>query len=132
MPKFFTNSIKHPKEFNIDTGKTDLIKNIESVNQSIGLILLTSKGELYGDPEFGCNLRYLLFEIKNSALEIELKEDIVNALSRYEPRIIVTGDDISIESTDHITYSIKINYRMKYSDYESEYEGIVSEETFYY
>lgn len=128
----FTNSIKHPKEFNLNTGKTDLVGELNSINQSIGLILKTTKGELYGDPEFGCNLVNMLFDNMNDDMSLSIKLDILNALTQFEPRITLSKDDVVVKKAEnsHVTYDVKIHYALARSDYEADYMTVISEETY--
>lgn len=111
----FKESIKHPSIFNLISGGTDLDTKTTSINRCIGLILTTGKGELLGDPEFGCRLYELLFEQYSPALESQIKEEIVKSISKYETRITVTNSDIDIqhiENSDRNKYHISITYNI--------------------
>lgn len=115
----FTSSIKHPKEFSIVTGNTELAKEVESINQSIKLLLLTSKGELFGSPDFGSRLREYLFDYSGDTLYDILKTEIVETLMTQDSRIVVNEDDISFEEED-LTLKIVIKYSVKYTNYSAE------------
>ena len=109
----FKKSIKHPIMFNLTSGVTDLDDKTTSINRCIGLILTTGKGELLGDPDFGCKLYELLFEQYSPALESQIKIEIVNSISKYEKRITVKNSDIDIqhiEDGERNKYHISITY----------------------
>lgn len=109
----YTKSIRYPITFNLTTGKTDVDSDTISINRCIGLILTTGKGELLGDPNFGCRLYEMLFDQYSDILENEIKNEIVNSIKKYEKRITVYQKDITIEhndNTDRNSYTITISY----------------------
>lgn len=115
----FTTSIVHPNEFSLVSGKTQLVHEIASIDQSIRLLLTTAKGELFGDPYFGCNLYSYLFDYSGELLFQLIRDDIVKTLSEQEPRVVVSGNDIEIED-EQGTLKIKIPYKVNYTNYQSE------------
>ena len=64
-------------------------EEIRAIDQSIQNILLTNKLEKPFDPNFGSDLRRLLFELNTMVSEDEVREHIVDSLSEYEPRVRV-------------------------------------------
>ena len=113
----YTNSITHPKMISNVNGNIELDKLSTSINRSIALILLTAKGEMFFNPEFGSNLRYYMFDSINDLLIESLTIEIVNSITQWESRIKVTKDNINIEQVDdrlkiHITYTLT-NSNMK-------------------
>lgn len=114
----FTSSITHPNEFSVITGKTQLIKEIPSIEQSIRLLLTTAKGELFGDPAFGCNLYSYLFEYEGKVLNQLIKDDIVETLTRQDSRVSVSEEDIDIVEEDRFL-RITVRYKVRYSNYSS-------------
>lgn len=111
----YTKSIKYPNPFNLQSGKTDLSESIASINQCIGLILTTAKGELLGDPDFGCTLYEILFEQYSLNTEVLVKKEIAESINTYEHRVTVSEQDISIEESMDETghknrYKITISY----------------------
>lgn len=114
----FLNSLRFPNIFNIDTGSTELDSEYTSINRCIGLILTTARGELLGDPDFGCTLYERLFTAYTDASASQIKSDIVDSLTKYERRIIITPTDIEItpEDTTYNKFFIHITYRVKNSD----------------
>jgi len=102
------NTIIHPKCFNVITGRTQLNNMHQSIQQSLRLIITTTKGELLGDPEFGSNLSKFIYET-NCKIQWKLIEnDLKQAISNYERRIRV--EEIVFSNPDSNTLSIKIAY----------------------
>lgn len=69
----------------------DIYKKVDAaaVIQSVGNIIQTNFGEKPFDPEFGGNIRSMLFENKESYSESFVRERIEYAIGRYEKRAIV-------------------------------------------
>lgn len=63
--------------------KTDLA----SVKQAIKNLLLTNNFEKPFNPNFGANIRALLFDLADSRLENSAREKIEFAIATYEPRV---------------------------------------------
>ena len=120
-----SRSIKHPNTFLIQTGRTQLSKEIESINQSIKLILSTSVGELWGDPEFGSYLYEYLYEYEGDNLTQTIRSEIVRALNRWESRILLDAQGVTV-SYDRNTVIVNINYNIKYTNYTSSFRYITT------
>lgn len=58
---------------------------INVILQKFEMILLTNQGDVYGHPDFGCNLEELLFETRLSAEVI--REDINAQIIKYLPEL---------------------------------------------
>ena len=83
----------------------------ELVAESITRILMTNPGERVGQPYFGVGLRNLLFNQLDDELITNLKENIMDQCSQYEPRAII--NDINIEELiDEHAIIVKISFLM--------------------
>ena len=114
----FTNSIKFPNIFNLESGNTSLDSEYTSINRCLALILTTAKGELLGDPDYGCTLYEQLFNNYTEERQSIIKNDIVDSINKFEKRIIVTSEDITIkpiDNTEH-NFQITISYQLRNSD----------------
>lgn len=57
-----------------------------AVKQAVKNLLLTNFGEKPFNPNFGANLRYLLFELADPDTETDIESRVFAAIERYEPR----------------------------------------------
>ena len=115
----FKTSIKYPITFNLTSGVTDLDDLTTSINRCIGLILTTGKGELLGDPDFGCRLYEMLFNQYSEILENQIKEEIIESINKFESRVSLKEDNITItqdNSDDRNRFKITITYSINGTD----------------
>lgn len=101
-----------PRMVDMKTRKVTLSNTYKSINECLGILLRTRKGELLGDPNYGCNLIERIFRYNGLIVQTLLKEDIVEAVEKYEPRISLSASDITIQPDNeviniYITYTIK-------------------------
>lgn len=58
---------------------------IRVIVQKYEMLIFTNKGDLLGDPDFGCDLQRLLFETKVS--DVRVKSLISQQIDKYVPEI---------------------------------------------
>jgi hypothetical protein len=71
-----------------DVGKKT---GVSAVKSAIVSILKTNHNERMFQPEFGSNIRALLFEQMNPITEQRIKTEVENAVKNHEPRAEVLG-----------------------------------------
>ena len=71
-------------------------KDAAAVKQSIKNLLLTDFYEKPFQPFFGANLRAMLFELADDDTEDEVEENIINAISKYEPRAEILTISVNV------------------------------------
>ena len=76
-----------PQIINRVSKKIDLSDNVQSINECLGILLRTRPGELLGDPDYGCYLIDRVFQYQGIIVDELIKEDILTAVEKYEPRI---------------------------------------------
>ncbi len=93
------------------TGGLRTASGLRLIEQSVSLILGTTKGERVTLPDFGCELNQLVFAPNNPDTLSRIVGTVSEALLRWEPRVTVdnveatpnptnpTRVDISIECT---------------------------------
>lgn len=91
--------------------KIQLSSNTKSINECLGILLRTRPGELLGDPDYGCNLINRIFAYGGAVIEPLIKEDILDAVDKYEPRVVMNDSDITIVE-DIRTVHIYIQYEI--------------------
>jgi hypothetical protein len=97
-----------PAAFNSTYSTTEQIKS-NLVN-----LLLTNKGERVMNPEFGCDLRTVLFDgIVEDTLD-KIRSLINTNVAIFVPEVTVVSIDIT-KDEDHNTISISMQYRVNIS-----------------
>ena len=116
-----------PQIINRATKKIEISENTKSINECLGILLRTRPGELLGDPEYGCLLIERIFMFNGVIVEQLLREDIINAIDAYEPRIVVNNNDIVIVQ-DGRNVRIYIQYEIKETGEINEYNFEITPE----
>ena len=75
---------------------------LEQAGNNIKNLLLTSKGERVMQPEFGSDLRDLLFEQYTEDLTDRIKDAIEEAMSTWLPYIVISNVDVTENETNPI------------------------------
>jgi phage baseplate assembly protein W len=86
--------------------------NLEKIEESIRIILATQYGERVMRPDFGCNLRSLVFAVNNSSTKALARHYVIDGLKQWEPRIdvedvTVTNDIANKRLLIEIIYMVK-------------------------
>ena len=77
---------------------------------------MSEKGELFGDPYFGTNLKKLIFDRNNTILRDIVIDDIFTAITMFMPQIKVERRNISVESEGSRLYiNIRAQNRLDYT-----------------
>ena len=84
------------------TGRIEESAHEDSIAESIGIILGTSRGERIMRPEFGCGLKSYTFAEMNYTTLNEIEADVKNALVMWEPRI--TDVEVSCRGDGAVLY----------------------------
>lgn len=115
------NTISHPSCFNRNSGRTQVSTSRVSVEQSLRLLLTSSKGELLGDPYYGTNLMMYKGEPNDLVLQDMIVDDFMSAINRYEKRVEVSQDSFIFEIDAHKIY-IAIRYKLVDTGTEQNFE----------
>lgn len=108
---FLGKGLAFPLQTN-QRGGIDVSKQEQKIRESIQIILGTQYNERVMRPNFGCNLRSLVFAPNNAATANLARHYVEEGLTKWEPRIIL--DEIFVENDSsqsrlmiHILYRIK-------------------------
>ena len=107
----FGRSLSFPPRVGAD-GRFVWSEGEDNIRESIAVILQTEPGERVAQPEFGAGLARLLFEPNTAATHARLAELVLNALARWEPRIVMEGVDVAVDPQDAEACSATLNYRL--------------------
>ena len=91
------------------SGDVSIKTNNDAIKQSIKNILFYSSLEKPFNTQFNLNLREYLFLNWSILYETDLKKQIFDILSTYEPRITINAIQITVDPDNH-TLSISIDY----------------------
>jgi phage baseplate assembly protein W len=76
------------------TGRFVMCSGEEDIKQSVYIILMTRLSERAMLPDFGSDLHNFVFELPDAASMALLRNEVVSALIRWEPRIINVSAEI--------------------------------------
>lgn len=82
-----------------------------AVKRAIIAILKTNFNERVFQPEFGSNIRALLFEPMNPITEERMRTEVEEAINRHEPRAQVIGVTVDGQE-DQNRYVVKILFNL--------------------
>ncbi len=111
---FYIKSQTHPRFNDLDIIEDDLIRVII---QKYEMIILTNKGDVFGDPNFGANLNQLLNQTKVS--DRYVKDEINNQIYDYIPEIAEINYTLDVKFIKDVNmiYEIMV-IKFKISEYE--------------
>ena len=84
----------------------------ENIREAIRVLLLTESGERVRRPEFGGDLRQLLFEPNTAATRRVIRDRIEQTLSTWEPRITLDSVEVESDPSDESAALATITYRL--------------------
>ena len=96
-----------------DSGRDASVKYETDIEQSIYLIVSTSKGERLMHPDFGCGIHDLVFDVINSALINGVKRSVETALRTFEARIEVLQVAVDGSGAVEGVLNIAVEYRVR-------------------
>jgi phage baseplate assembly protein W len=107
-------SISFPDMFN--SSSTNVVSGKEATASNLRLLLQSEKGDLFGDPYYGVNVKKYLFEQNNHVLRDIVIDDIYTALILFMPQLIVKRSDIVVVTNNKTTLvaNLKVTNRSNY------------------
>lgn len=97
------------------TGRLAMVAESASVRQAILLLLSTHPGERVMRPEYGCDLRSLVFAPSDDTTAGLAIHYVRRALQRWEPRAEVVSVDAGPDPMDPGRLLITLEYRVRSS-----------------
>ena len=96
---------------NAFTDDVSVVKNDNAIKQSIKNLVLTNPGEKHFQPNVGSRVFNLLFEPLDAFTADAVKDEVINTINQYEPRVELT--DVAVVPVDEGNkLSITIEYRI--------------------
>ncbi len=121
---FLGKGLKYPFQFQSISGGTEVSaatsREHDHIRESILQILGTRPGERFMNPEFGSRLNDLVFEQNDEVLQGLVRHYVVDAIKRWEKRVIITGVtfDSAPQNIEDNLLSVRIAYRIIQSQVE--------------
>lgn len=97
--------------FNIHPIKRDLsvVTDVQAIIKSVKNLILTNHYESPFDPDFGSNIRALLFEPATQFTAAYIRKEIESVLNTYEPRARIKNITVQV-TPDQNKYSVTIEF----------------------
>ena len=95
------------------TGSIRLTDGAADIDAAMAVVLATAPGERVMRPDFGCRIWDLLFEPVTANLLGLMAQAVRDALTQWEPRVIVETVDTVPDANDSAVVSIRVGYRVK-------------------
>jgi phage baseplate assembly protein W len=93
------------------TGDINPIKDIEAIKKSVVNLILTNFYERPFQPEIGCGVRGLLFELADPITITDLEYAARQVIENFEPRVAVL-DVSAIDDPDNNSYIMTIQFQI--------------------
>lgn len=100
-------------------GKIELGDEVQTINQSILMILGTELGERVMNPDFGCEINKIIYAPLDDTTLGLAKYYVEKALKRWEKRIDLVDIDVNYSDKDPGKLIMVIKYKIKKSNTNS-------------
>ena len=114
-PSFLGTGWAFPPRFGRD-GRTVMVSDERDIRESLQILLATRPGERIMHPLYGCNLHALVFEHVSESVVTEIRQTVLQAIARCEPRIEVEQVQVLPGPDAHGVLPIEIVYRIRATD----------------
>ncbi|MCF8297678.1 MAG: GPW/gp25 family protein [Saprospiraceae bacterium] len=109
-----------PPSFNKANKQLKMASGNQDIKQSLEILLSTRVGERFIHPDFGCDLRDLLFQPLDTTLENYMSDLIRTAIVLYEPRISIEKITLKQKAMEGLI-NIEIEYLIRTTNTRSNF-----------
>jgi len=85
--------------------------NDQAIKQSLKNLIMTTPGERFYEPDYGCQVSRLLFEPLDAFLSDQVKNEILNTVERFDPRVLLIDVTVTPEYDQYFLF-VEIVYRI--------------------
>ena len=96
---------------NANTKDVAVVKNDNAIKQAVRNLILTTPGEKPFQPLVGSNISQLLFEPLDDFTEDAIRQEIINTINRFEPRVRLETVEV-IGNFSRNTFDVTVEYRI--------------------
>lgn len=107
---FLGTGWKFPVAVDGATGRIQMSSGEDSIEESVRIIIGTRRGERIMEPEFGCRIWEYSFETVDYTTRYAIKNQVEQALIRWEPRITEVQAEVSDEQVKEGLLLIHVSY----------------------
>jgi hypothetical protein len=102
-----------PVQLDPATGAVATAEAEADIQQSIRIILGTVPGERVMQPDFGCGIHSMVFEVVDAATMTRIASMVRAELTRYEARIELTEVSVDPYQATHGRLDVLVAYRIR-------------------
>lgn len=90
-----------------------VVSQVQDVEESLRILMFTAPGERVMQPNYGCGLHRLVFEVVNESTLTEMRSVIEKAVLFFEPRVTLDAVDFDFEDPlqgvlrIHLAYTVR-------------------------
>lgn len=111
--EFIGRGFHFPPQVDMTTGRFLMAEDETDIREAVYLILMTRLGERPMQPDFGCNIEDYVFDLPDSRTERKLRESVISALEKWEPRIADIDAAVDAGKISEGMLEIEISYTIR-------------------
>jgi phage baseplate assembly protein W len=110
-----------PPTFTRQSRGVIMVRDEEDIRESLWILFSTSPGERLMVPEYGCQLREMIFQALTTSLLTQLKDMVSRAILDWEPRITV--EDVNVAADPEVAglVTIDVSYTVRTTNTRSNF-----------
>ena len=79
---------------------TNFVTDKEATFQNLKYLILSEKGELFGDPFYGVGLKKYLFDQNYTIIKDLVLDDMYTAIATFMPQLRINRNDLKLRTGD--------------------------------
>ena len=79
---------------------TNFVTDKEATFQNLKYLILSEKGELFGDPLYGVGLKKYLFDQNDTIIKDLVLDDMYTAIATFMPQLRINRNDLKLRTGD--------------------------------
>ena len=79
---------------------TNFVTDKEATFQNLKYLILSEKGELFGDPFYGVGLKKYLFDQNDTIIKDLVLDDMYTAIATFMPQLRINRNDLNLRTGD--------------------------------
>lgn len=84
---------------------------VDTVKSNLLHVLVTSPGERFYRPNFGCNLKDKLFELRENGLNADIRKQLNDCIKQSLPSVTIT--DIVFEDDSRTSLTVRLTFNIQ-------------------